>query len=67
MEADLTRFDDISTGCWTGRMGGSKSKQPWPSSNEGKIRDPEIETLVRERGTSGEAEHDLIKEAARPR
>jgi hypothetical protein len=48
-------------------MGGSKSKQPQPSSKEGKIRDPEIEKLVRERGTSREAVHDLIKKAARPR
>lgn len=45
-------------------MGGSKSKQPQSTSKEGKIRDPEIETLVREGGTSRQAVHDLIKEAA---
>ena len=46
-------------------MSGSPSKQPQPSSKDGKIRDPEVARLVRERGASREAVHGLIKKAVR--
>ena len=45
-------------------MGGSKSKQPPPSSKDGKARDPEVQRLLRQRSGGRAAVVKLIKKAA---